>query len=587
MKRKFVATLIICFLCFTLILSGCSVGGSSNSGGDISGLIEDPNTGYYDSGEDYLSAYESYSGFTIVEGTDSDIQVADIISGTTMLFSDLVSRQIDKFVEDLLIRLDSVWGVGFSVNRIIISESSYSLTIDDTTYYAVVKDGDEIIREEDGSYIWNKADGTSVTVSESDTSFDVSNPATFALRDSNFDFLDAINGGSYWNADTSDFTGTVEDSLAYVWAVSTGVPYSITADNILKTELKLAIANILAYGDYDGSSNLSQCIADVDHLGFLQIDDSTDSVDDEVEKISDYILENVIGSAALVKDLECLAALTSSLTNNTLDDMSILSDFAHNYRGYELLVPEMVKTATTNTFATMSEETVIYSDYLVYPSLPKVVNEDFEFEDSDEQEDFIWMENSEEIKSITFMPKTDVSVIAFMLAFETKGWDSVNGWQNITVELQVTFTLVSNGQKILDNAVVSGLGAEDGLVEIGPGVYNADTNDNSAIFNVSNVVKDALSSLPTGVAETIPSNGVVTVGTYDGHNPDSIIDLYCEDYTVYPNDSGVGSIASLNAGDNYIQLNFSVVNAAIIQGETSVPFTGKVMLKIAVGDPIS
>ncbi len=626
MKKRLTFLLVAFMVCFTtLFCTACSF--STTEGGSVESMIEDPDSGDYDSGVDYMTSSEAYKGFNMVVGASGEVLVNDAISGTTMSFSALVSREIDKFAEDILKRLNMVWGTGL-MNAYL---DDYSLTINGVEHSAVIVGEDAILRNTANGYVWVKPDGTSTTVSASDISFDINNPATFALIsqtgnviNTNFKFAGAITGGQIWKPAEGEVGAGFADNadVLYRWdcAPISGA-YSIATDSVLKTSLKLAVANILAYGEVGRSSDINDCIEHIDHLGFLQTDSEENK--DEVEKISDYILNTIIGTGALTKDAECLTALKTSITNDTINAGSVtLSDLAHNYRAYALLVPEIVKTATTNTFATVDGGITYNDNYAVYPALPKVTTERFAFpfalsptpessssgsgdseggdlseninydEDIDIENtdaDFIWMPEYRDIKSITFMPRTDVPVIAFMLAFEARGKNVEGEWQNIKVEVAVTFTMVSGGKVVLDNAVVSGLGAEGGKVVINPGVYDGETNDNSAIFNVSNVVKDAKTNntLPVGAPEDIPTNGIVTVGEYNGQDPEGAVDLYGDTYTTYPNESGVGSIAGLNAGDNYIQLNFSIVSATIVQGTTEVPFTGTVLLRLAIGDPIN
>ena len=604
MKKKLLRSLMICLImCLSVgLFVGCSIGGGSSEGGSVADIIEDPDSGDYDNNGSYKSTGEIYTGFNMVLGTNGDILISDPISGEIKNFNVLVKRQIKVFVAELIARLKLVWGEG--VLSAVPVDNGYQITLvkqegstagdldnagsyksdltQESSFNDAIINGERYIQKSGLG-----ADGSITAYVKSDNQ---------SLRGLNF--YKAIAGGrifiektvSVWNEETS----TVEERSAYVEA-NAGSDYKWISQLENINDIEMAIAKILAYGDDAHSGSYDEAIAKIDHLGFLTVEDEEGTVKDEVEKIIEYILNKVIGTSALNKDTLARNVFKQNIIPSEWKDQVL----AQNYRAYEVLVPQIVKSAMSSICTKEGEE----KSYAVYPKLPRVEIDKFLFpetepkEDSDDDNeinfdvdsdtDFISMDDYKEIKSIIFMPKEDVSIVAFMLAFEAKGRDIDGSLKDIKVELEVSFTIVSEGKTIIKDTVVSGMGAEGGKVTINPGVYDGENNDNSAMFNVSSKIKELLEAGQIVDNEGIPSNGVVTVKKYDGRNPFGVTDLYGDDYTTTANASGVGCSAGLKAGNNYIEMKFSIIKAVKVQGTTEEPFEGTVLLKLMVGDPIS
>ena len=612
MKKKLLRSLMICLvMCLSVgLFVGCSIGsGNASEGGGVSDIIEDPDSGDYDNNGDYKSTGEVYTGFNMVLGTNGDILISDPISGKIKTFNVLVKRQIDVFVSQLIARLKTVWGDGWGLlSPTIPVENGYKITLTKpegtTESGANLDDPNSYKSDLTKNEPFNDViiDGVRYT-RQSGLGSDGSVTAYVRSENQNLRglyFYNAITGGeifviekvNVWNETTS----TTEEKSAYV-VKSAGADYEWVSDLGNVNEIKMAIAKILAYGDDTHSGTYDEAVAKIDHLGFLTVTDEEGTVKDEVEKIIDYILNKIIGANALAQD----TIARNKFSSNVIPSSWLNQELAQNYRAYAVLVPQIVKSALESTCSkTEGEET---TTYMAYPKLPRVEIDKFLFPetepkedsgndneidfDTDSDVDFISMDDFKEIKSIIFMPKEDVSIVAFMLAFEAKGRDVDGSLTDIKVELEVSFTIVSDGKTIIKDIVVSGMGAEGGRVTINPGVYDGENNDNSAMFNVSSKIKELLEAGQIADNEGIPANGVVTVKKYDGSNPFGVTNLYGDDYTTTANASGVGCSAGLKAGNNYIEMKFSVVKAVRVQGTTEEPFEGTVLLKLMVGDPIS
>lgn len=160
---KFLLVCCLVFFC-SFSFAGCTYGGLfdnvNNSGGHTSetipptpGSTEEPTKPFEptepdlpDSGNGDKTMEDLFYGFTYLSDVDSDYLFADSSALDKKAFRDLVDRQINVFVQDLLIRLCTVYGAGLPTESTIEDGTTYSLSTNIKEY---ANTPDELINGQD------------------------------------------------------------------------------------------------------------------------------------------------------------------------------------------------------------------------------------------------------------------------------------------------------------------------------------------------------------------------------------------------------------------------------------------------------
>ena len=308
--------------------------------------------------------------FSGVKATYTKENIVDS-NGTTKEFKKFVDRQIDVLAQDLQKRLDYVYGE-YRLNPLNLNHwgESYDLSDPYSTRGYVYRD-----MKNPADY-YARTDSTNILAQLSNAEinkifFDTDDPVT--LTEVNIDdlsdyqrslliietednyladvsALNLIGASSGQNMRLSKTAGLVEDTDK-VWKVS-----QLTTEET-KNNLKLMIAQILTN---DAGSDYDALISKIDKLGF----DSTFK-----DKLIDVINENIIGSDRIAEDDKYYKELVDNydgvindetiglMRNNTKlfdsdtgDKKYTTSNSPRLYKGYNKLVPVIVKSALDNKF---------------------------------------------------------------------------------------------------------------------------------------------------------------------------------------------------------------------------------------------
>ncbi len=350
-------------------LAGCGGGGEGGSSGGGSETPPDPGPGpgpiVEQPKKEAMSKY-----FSGVKATYTKENIVDS-NGTTKEFKKFVDRQIDVLAQDLLKRLDYVYGE-YRLNPLNLNHwgESYDLSDPYSTRGYVYRD-----MKNPADY-YARTDSTNILAQLSNAEinkifFDTDDPVT--LTEVNIDdlsdyqrslliietednyladvsALNLIGASSGQNMRLSKTAGLVEDTDK-VWKVS-----QLTTEET-KNNLKLMIAQILTN---DAGSDYDALISKIDKLGF----DSTFN-----DKLIDVVNENIIGSDRIAEDDKYYKELVDNydgvindetiglMRNNTKlfdsdtgDKKYTTSNSPRLYKGYNKLVPVIVKSALDNKF---------------------------------------------------------------------------------------------------------------------------------------------------------------------------------------------------------------------------------------------
>ena len=347
---------------------------------------------------------------------------------TKTYFNDLADRQLSMLADDILFRLETVYGNGY--------ESGYDsarLTDKDNndvkllnTESASYKFADTILKNDSG---YKYADGTVAN----GTVINLTDVASLAYQLStslgtmtydatstnalvkNFQFSGAIAGSKY-NRTGNSFTSS--DS-SYAWKWSSTTQYTDRTASY-KSNLKMALSEVLSTGVVDANKVATDFTFDqakytanlnkLTHLGILSYD---------AEVIKQMIKYNIIGKNLIDADnasRDLLASKTTmenftytiepaSTDGYTTEQLTEL-DSMHNYKAYELVVNSMVDTLVANKFSTQ--------DVLIYPQMARLQTKNIPFsdmdrtekdEDGNEQPAPYWTDTGLDIQSIILRPK--------------------------------------------------------------------------------------------------------------------------------------------------------------------------------------
>ena len=341
-------------------LAGCGggcEGGSSGGGSETPPTPPTPPTPVEQPKKEAMSKF-----FSGVKATYTKENIVDS-NGTTKEFKKFVDRQIDVLAQDLLKRLDYVYGE-YRLNPLNLNHwgESYDLSDPYSTRGYVYRD-----MKNPADY-YARTDSTNILAQLSNAEinkifFDTDDPVT--LTEVNIDDLSdyqrslliietpnnylAYNGAlNLIGASLGKNMQLTELSLLddttnndKVWKVS-----QLTTEET-KNNLKLIIAQILSN---DAGSDYDALISKIDKLGF----DSTFK-----DKLIDVINENIIGSDRIAEDDKYYKELVdnySGIINSEailamMDNEKYTTTYSPRlYKGYKKLVPVIVNSALDNKF---------------------------------------------------------------------------------------------------------------------------------------------------------------------------------------------------------------------------------------------
>lgn len=638
---------------------GGNNGGGNNGGGNNGGGIDVPDIP--DTPGNDKTVDEMFSKFKIVT-KDNNVKVKDPANDKALTnFDELVERQIYVLANDILYRLVAVYGAGVTevTSQGEYGEPAFALndTITGNTYTynlnkAVISNFNLISRPTFGdstTAIYNYMNGTEVISNNSKINEAVSyahelSTGTWSANRIipltwQFNFKNTIGGGYYWDDAASAGQGAFSannfnDNFSWNWnyngldilpnslANTVYTEYVGTDTEGYLYQLTTAIANILA-----GTTDLEfeNAVSKIEYLGFTKTDR---------EKISDFVFNNVIGEELIELDNYIFDNVLNELTDynvaniasdkEALETASENADFDqftfneegeatywlkkhmwHYYKAYNILVPEMLDRAFSNSFGGLEIDRVKYipgsepkQPILVDGKLDKYDLDDYEsFETIDginyislypkmtrsSQFDIPVEPNADEvkmtdelynIKSLILQPKTDVSLLELWMAISTE--------TNIRVKFQVRVKYVANGAVYLDEYVKSTSNNNSTIFDI-TGMYDTDPSlagqGTPWYFDLN--VSDHMNKNSAG--HYIALDGTTTSPNYPVMNVYNGKDLSVNEYDLW-NDNPF-KLSGYEAGDNYVELSFNIIEAWELDGSTSTEYHGDVLFSIGFSDP--
>lgn len=624
MKKRRFFKIICCFcllLCSTFFLTACTGGGSGGSGsssgydsdnppkpdpdkqppssGDDSDIDidDDGNIGGNGQVADFSDYFYGYMG--MVKGND-EFEVYDDITGSKVKFNDLLDRQFDVLAQDILYRLNYVYGdLRLSKGNIRDNEGkliSYFLTdpLTNNNYnnsLAIVYNG-TILENED----YNYDDGDILTSVRIDNISDYQKSLVIK-QDANTNCLSFANALNFKCAILGDNMKREDDGFGSISFVNdpnkkwiqdlTSVEYS----NYI-TQFKLYLAQLFSNSN---STNYNSLLNNIEFLGLINSYKSN---------ICDYITKNIIGEDLVKQDNiyfdEIKLKYSGILDGESIKDIKnsyTLDDSPIFYKAYKVIINAIVDQAFENVFK--NTNTSLYPYYARSSSK----NGDFEtktiINSSGEEVQEMTTTGPIALDKIILKPKANSQPVAMQLQIATarklnngESSDDINDLgcyaHDIVVELEVSITYKS-GTYVLSMPTYVPDGEDSSTLTIDSKGYiptYIDTSDpnfdpTKVTFDPNNPnAKDPYSEQfrkPYDTnGEILPFNYVFSIyenytdstpkmGMYDGPTDTDSMTLFNNYYKV---DEDTQSLY-LDAGKNYIQFSFNIKSVKKYAGDNS------------------
>ena len=426
-------------------------------------------------------------------------------------FKDLVDRQIDVLAQDILIRLNYVygnlrtfewaWGSSFELRR-LDGQDAYKYDDKATGFHQVAKVHTENmlakLSDDDLDAIFEKNSTYSLT--EVDINNLVDYQKSLLIKDTGNNILASTalfnligaNAGQNMKVVSKVAGKRLDTDDSKKWLVS-----DLTTNNAHNT-LKLAIAQELGSSD---STNYDYLIKKIDKLGY----DSAFN-----EKLENIINNKIIGVDRINEDNRYYEILDSSkyagkITPDNTDLIDADSEYSETnsprlYKGYKVIVPQIVKSALENKFSS--------TQVSLYPAFSKTA--------VDYTTNAAGFAEAHKYETVTLLPKADSPYTRLIV--KIKGTDFNASDNTLSYDVKVNNTLIA------DNSIE--LSEEEQTVTIHVSRYEvrdpfkayqgnktADTNNN--IF-VNSVVEDFDEKNFIKLTFTNRSNAKFIV-TFDGY----------------------------------------------------------------------
>ena len=357
--------------------------------------------------------------------------------GTAKSFNEILDRQIDLLAQDILYRLNYVYGTD-GTNRLktqpgeqlLFNLENQAFTFNN--FSAKIKDSTIISKENSHNH-----DAVILTCEACIQSCLNSYTGINVIYNPNFlNFSGAISGN---NSALNMVQLTANKDNAWMYAKNSGSINTTDFATANKTTFKYAIAQILAGEPF--SANYSA----ENHQSVLQKINTTGFADDCKNKFVQLIYSNIIGNDLVEKDLSYFNS--SYFKNNSYivnNDFMINAPYPGNtayteaenaasprlYKGYNIVVPAIVERAIENTFDG--------SEISLYPAMNRYAVQSFD--------NLNGANTAQAYESIVLMPKTEIP--ATKLALKIKGANNIGVKCEINGE-EVQVTASNDGELLL------------------------------------------------------------------------------------------------------------------------------------------
>lgn len=421
-----ICSLIMCFSAFGLLTACTSLGDDESNkaktlGDAISGIIV---------------LYQPEAG------SEEDVFV-DGFAGGEKSFATLLDRQLSMMADDILVRLNAIYGNGLSNESFILTdkdENPVMMGITPATSYkkdtlSIYGSGYKLADGTAASLPLNLNDAGSLALGlfgndgtgignisySSDASTNTSLSKNFNLADTISGkhatrgaggVLSFSDGGTSWNWGNQSFFVTGDENVTV---------------GDYKNYLRMALSDILANGyDYSETkaytdytfdqSKYDENLKKIDHLGIGTGD---------ADIVKKFIKYGIIGKTLIDADnlaLETLATKTSIEAFNyeiqtgysAEMDATALAELnsLNNIKFYETIVNGMVDSMATNTFSS--------GVALIYPQMPRLKTQYVSYAMMDDEENPYWTKEGMNVKNVILMPKTECRLDVLTFVFQQK-----------------------------------------------------------------------------------------------------------------------------------------------------------------------
>ena len=645
MKKKRLIKLIcsLCLMCFaTLTFSACSASNPVSSTEEGAGYVPGggpesapgatpPGGGSSDSnvdigedgslGADMTVDFSQYfKGYTVLTNGNNAYTVKDE-NGNDVLFNDLLDRQLDYFVQDVVFRLTFIYGSSDSAGHSLRGDTKYvdGYTIQtgasfDTDYSYNSKLAniykEELVKTLDTS-VPADVDVTSIDLNDSEAALEefqksfITTGTNYLNSNAGIMLVGAITGH---NTEVAVELGTITfGQTSKKWEMNPAVGSS-NYDVFLaqfKNPIKLALAKIMG-ADVSAVEYSKDLLGTINELGML-------SKYEEV--IVQYILDDVIGSDRVTEDnsyYEAWKTTYSGLINSTnlttINTKPTAAEMSPKlYKGYELIVPAIVKQALAVTFAD--------TETSIYPHFSRVNGaigtfETVETPSKDQNGEDTIVQNltttgALNLNSIILMPQQGAQPISLGLQIDVARAKSNDypaglsvgdpGYVNyfvrdIVVELEVDITykvgstLVNISKAVADESKGSSiitLDSRTGYI-MKQLDYNDPNFDPNKAANDEAYKEQFMKPVPNPDGQILPydftyslyehfeNETVPPLDEYTGYNPLTDTNTLWDNKFVK---DSVNNMIYLDAGPSYIQINFNIVSVKKYGGDNNSQLT--------------
>ncbi len=367
--------------------SGGNTGGStggSDGGFDFEDAVQKPEPEPPQKGENESNSanFEDYfSGYRVLTEGDSNFAMFDDVTGTKQTFNYLLDRQITTLAQDILYRLYAVYGnepygkdsEGKS-KEYVLNNLYGNITPAKVNWETLLTQQE--IHNNLSHGIANRSVNIDCIFCYQDL---INNNKANALNNNNFLILrNAIRGDFHYYDENlglidynteyfydSDNDGTLDatkkyDPTPFLWKYSNGAESFDSWLNNYLNSFKMSIAKILV-GDSENylqdnysENDYNNLLNRINRLGyFVKPEENSDaSIKYDDEKVLDYIQKNIIGDNLIKENSDIYNTYTAEdkllqiKFPNTLEGKN-----KHYYKGYNIVLPNIVKMAFSNTFS--------------------------------------------------------------------------------------------------------------------------------------------------------------------------------------------------------------------------------------------
>lgn len=354
---KFFATIliVIClFLCGGCLGNNAQIDSSSSGSGSTTpseSKIGNPIC-------DGADADDYYLGCLLLTDATALGKYYDNVTESVVSFSDLIDREIETFLKQLVYSLNIIYGNNstFPSNS---STDSYSLSSAWANNSNLIVFAQTLL---DNSHSCGNIGGTYTFNCEACQSR-LAGLNGQEIEDNPLNYENAILGGYSYDSATKLFTSNLNTTRQWLYRGGT--------EDI--DSLKIAIAKILCVGDYNANITYDYCLENIDHLGYT---------DYELELLKTYVLDEIIGEANVAYDNSLSAMIGPSITITSGDSNTgnfLTNNTLHDYKSYtyvvDKLVSRMVELGTGGSYPLSNgqyPQVGVVDVYSVYPNLARI-----------------------------------------------------------------------------------------------------------------------------------------------------------------------------------------------------------------------